>query len=119
MGMNKPHQLADQNEQIKRMLGMVPTPEPVIKKRDTISDMLSMSNTSSKKSFSYVSESDGKRSQPVRAHSQVKPPNLRSNSAKKSNIDVDSDWEIEALEDMMERLDLEENLEAYNKRMKK
>jgi len=51
------------------MLGMVPTPEPVIKKRDTISDMLSMSNTSSKKSFSYVSESDGKRSQPVRAHS--------------------------------------------------
>lgn len=94
---------------------MVPTPDPVTKKKNPVSDMLS--NASSKKSFSYVSESDGKRSQPVRAHSQIKPPNLRSNSVKKSN--VDSDWEIEALEDMMERLDLEENLETYNKRMKK
>ena len=46
---------------------MVPTPDPVNKKKDHVSDMLS--NTSSKKGFSYVSESDGKRSQPVRAHS--------------------------------------------------
>jgi len=34
-------------------------------------------------------------------------------------LDADSDWEIEALEDMIERMDLEDNLEAYNKRMKK
>jgi hypothetical protein len=46
---------------------MVPTPDPVTKKKNPVSDMLS--NASSKKSFSYVSESDGKRSQPVRAHS--------------------------------------------------
>jgi len=34
-------------------------------------------------------------------------------------LDADSDWEIEALEDMIERMDLEDNLEDYNKRMKK
>jgi len=67
---------------------MLPTIEPVVKKKDTVTDMLNISNTmsasSSKKGFSYASEkeSNSKASKPVRANSQIKPPNLRSNSAK-------------------------------------
>jgi hypothetical protein len=123
MGANKPHLLADQNEQIKRMLGMIATPEPEFKsvKRtsriDTNTEMLS--SVSSKKSFSYVSETS-KKSGPIRANSTVRQSSFgqtnNSSAKKKGN---DSDWEVEQLEDMIEKMELEETLEDYGKKMKK
>ena len=36
-----------------------------------------------------------------------------------SRSDVGSDWEIEALEDMVEKIELDETLDDYQKRKKK
>lgn len=49
MGANKPHMLASQNEEIKRMLGMVATPD--VEKPSKMTDSRGFRDTGSKKSF--------------------------------------------------------------------
>lgn len=85
MAMNKPHQLASQNEEIKRMLGMIgpqsdtftDLKKPVKKITDSIGDASSLkqaSQSSFTKPTSTYSESKSAASvKPVRANSSVRP----------------------------------------------
>lgn len=115
MALNKPHNLGAQNEELKRMLGMVPGVE------DKPAPTKSLMSNTSKKSFSNFSESS-MRKKPLRASSTiresttVKPTPTGKAMTEKGN---DSDWEIEPLELMTERMELEAELERLEERTKK
>jgi hypothetical protein len=63
MAMNKPHNLKNQNDEIKRMLGLAPPEEkPQIAKNTVM-------GSTSKKSFSTYSDASSVKSKPMRATS--------------------------------------------------
>jgi hypothetical protein len=63
MAMNKPHNLKNQNDEIKRMLGLAPPEE-----KPPMTKTSGMGNTS-KKSFSTYSDASSVKSKPMRATS--------------------------------------------------
>ena len=76
--------------------------------------------STSKKSFSTYSDASSVRGKPMRASSQirtpVKPPANVSKSQKGSD---DSDWEIEPLDMMPERMELESVLETFEQKQRR
>lgn len=105
MSKNKPHNLSSQNEQIKRMLGILPPEAKELPKRNTnraAPNSSSLMNSSSKKSF-------GGSSFQTSNLSRTPAPSLGGGPVKATSRSVkgdDSDWEVEPLDMMTERYEL-------------
>ena len=120
MGANKPHLLANQNEEIKRMLGLAGTLDE--KESKMTDSRVFRETTGSKKSFSnldsQMSHASVKKA-PMRASSQIRPLKTQINTKAAKKEDSDSDWEIEHIEDMVEKMELNDALEDLNEGQKK